>query len=57
MSDEKIDVDVPAYDTKGLPALAVVEDGPIEGEVINVSGHKQELDRNFGFWSICAIGV
>ncbi|KAK5019804.1 amino acid/polyamine transporter I [Cryomyces antarcticus] len=57
MSDEKIDVDIPAYDNKGLPPPSVVEDGPIEGEVINVSGHKQELDRNFGFWSICAIGV
>ncbi|GAB7352326.1 hypothetical protein MBLNU459_g2772t1 [Dothideomycetes sp. NU459] len=31
---------------------------PLEGEIlVNVSGHVQELDRNFGFWSICAIAV
>ncbi|KAF1344273.1 amino acid permease-domain-containing protein [Delphinella strobiligena] len=31
---------------------------PIEGEILlNASGHVQEVDRNFGFWSICAIGV
>jgi hypothetical protein len=23
---------------------------------INVSGYAQELDQNFGFWSICATG-
>ena len=27
------------------------------GEIINVSGHPQELDRQLGFWSICAISV
>lgn len=27
------------------------------GEVINASGHKQELDRNFGLPSICAVGI
>jgi hypothetical protein len=27
------------------------------GELLNVSGHVQELDRNFGFWSICAISI
>jgi hypothetical protein len=26
-------------------------------ELVNASGHKQELDRNFGIWSICAISV
>lgn len=26
-------------------------------EIINVSGHPQELDRQFGFWSICAISI
>ena len=30
---------------------------PEEGELINVSGHVQELDRGFGFWSICSIGI
>jgi choline transport protein len=27
------------------------------GELVNTSGHVQELDRNFGFWSICAISI
>src|ERR1700722_11975882 len=27
------------------------------GELVNTSGHVQELDRNFGFWTICAISV
>lgn len=22
-----------------------------------IEGHKQEVDRNFGFWSICALSV
>ena len=25
--------------------------------ILNVSGHVQELDRSFGVWSICALGV
>lgn len=33
-----------------LPDVAV-------GEFLNVSGHPQELDRNLGFWSICAVSV
>lgn len=40
------------------PSLPIDDDVPIEGEtLVNVSGHVQEVDRNFGFWSICAIGV
>jgi hypothetical protein len=27
------------------------------GGLVNTSGHVQELDRNFGFWSICAISI
>jgi choline transport protein len=26
-------------------------------DIVNTSGHKQELDRNFGLWSICALSV
>lgn len=26
-------------------------------ELINVSGHVQELDRSFGVWSICGMSV
>lgn len=28
-----------------------------DGIVVNASGHKQELDRNFGLFSICAVGI
>lgn len=28
-----------------------------EAELINVSGHVQELDRSFGFFSIASIGI
>jgi hypothetical protein len=39
------------------PPLAADEAiGEIEG-LVNASGHVQELDRNFGFWTICAISV
>lgn len=27
------------------------------GEVLNASGHKQELERQFSLLSICAIGI
>lgn len=26
-------------------------------EILNVSGHPQELDRQLGFWSICVISI
>jgi choline transport protein len=30
---------------------------PQEGDMINVSGHVQELDRSFGFWSVASVGI
>lgn len=37
------------------------EESPVDdksvGDVVNASGHKQELQRNFGLLSICAIAV
>jgi choline transport protein len=27
------------------------------GQLVNASGHVQELDRSFGFFSICSIGI
>jgi hypothetical protein len=39
------------------PATNDDEAGVVIGEIINVSGHAQELDRNFGFWSICAVSI
>ncbi|OQE40974.1 hypothetical protein PENCOP_c005G01615 [Penicillium coprophilum] len=32
-------------------------DGPVDGELVNASGHRQELERNFGLISICAVAV
>lgn len=35
------------------------EDGeaPRDGDIVNVSGHVQELDQSFSIWSICCIGI
>ncbi|KAJ5551942.1 SNF2-related protein [Penicillium sp. DV-2018c] len=32
-------------------------DGPVDGELVNASGHRQELERNFSLLSICAVAV
>ena len=53
MEEFKVDTEkapLPAIDNNGGSALEVVE-------IVNVSGHPQELDRSFGCWSICAIGI
>jgi choline transport protein len=34
-----------------------VEDPVVVGEVLNASGHKQELQRQFSLLSVCAIGI
>ena len=39
------------------PTPDYTHDGPIDGELVNASGHRQELDRNFGLISICAVVV
>ena len=46
-------------DIEKLPPPTEIADetGVVVGEIVNVSGHVQELDRNFGFWSICAVSV
>lgn len=33
------------------------DDGVAVGEVLNASGHKQELERQFSLLSICSIGI
>lgn len=34
------------------------DEEPMKGEIlINVSGHAQELDRRFGFWSVVTMGI
>ena len=41
---------LPGYDKKAVDDDVVVE-------ILNVSGHVQELDRSLGFWSICAVSI
>lgn len=40
----------------GSPTAESASDRPSE-ELVNVSGHRQELERNFGLISICAIAI
>ncbi|KAJ5382281.1 SNF2-related protein [Penicillium concentricum] len=39
------------------PTPDYTHDGPVDGELVNASGHRQELERNFGLISICAVAV
>lgn len=39
------------------PRLGSTDDTIDVGDVINASGHKQELDRQFSLLSICSIGI
>lgn len=41
---------------KTAAAESAAED-QYQGELINASGHKQELERNFSLLSICAVAV
>lgn len=42
---------------KGDDLAPSLDQHPDLADLINVSGHVQELDRSFGFWSICAVSV
>jgi hypothetical protein len=44
------------YDEKAKAADSTAAEDH-QGELINASGHVQELDRNFSLLSICAIAV
>lgn len=39
------------------PALAEGDAPSRDKNIVNVSGHVQELDRSFSVWSICCIGI
>lgn len=43
--------------TKATAELAAEDTNSNQGEMINASGHKQELERNFSLLSICAVAV
>jgi hypothetical protein len=53
MDDEKTARDISA------PALNVDDTGlgVGVGDVVNASGHKQELERQFSLLSICSVGI
>jgi len=46
--EKKVSVETPGYEAD--EAVGV-------GEVLNASGHKQELERQFSLLSICSIGI
>lgn len=43
--------------TKATAELTADDTNSNQGEMINASGHKQELERNFSLLSICAVAV
>lgn len=48
---------MPDIDEK-KPTTGDGEDGySDEIDIINASGHVQELDRSFGLWSICSVAI
>ena len=44
-------------DKNEKPRLESHDDTIGVGEVVNASGHKQELERQFSLLSICSIGI
>jgi choline transport protein len=53
MDDEKKTAPILDSEPSTDRAVGVTEDG----QLVNASGHVQELDRSFGFWSVASIGV
>lgn len=56
--DEKATQPTTTDEKSSSSALSSHEDAA--GSIIvgvNVSGHKQELQRNFGLWSLCGLGI
>ena len=43
--------------SSGVESSSASAEGPPSGTLINVSGHKQELERNFGLISLCGLGI
>lgn len=53
------DDDLPekAGPSAGVESSSASGESPPSGTLINVSGHKQELERNFGLISLCGLGI
>ncbi len=47
----------PATTHERSSVLSSNDDGPVNEVGLNVSGHKQELQRNFGLLSLCGLGI
>ena len=41
----------------GVESSSASAESPPSGTLINVSGHRQELERNFGLISLCGLGI
>lgn len=46
----------PATTEENSSALSSSDVALGQGLALNVSGHRQELQRNFGLWSLCGLG-
>ncbi len=51
-SDEKVDSENVALDVDRK--VSVVTE---TGEIVNASGHRDQLNRHFGLWSICGLAL
>ncbi|KAK0875809.1 hypothetical protein LTR87_010329 [Friedmanniomyces endolithicus] len=49
--------DLSAEEKKAPPAFSAESADVAEGDLVNSSGHVQELDRSFGFWSVASVGI
>ncbi|KAK0927999.1 hypothetical protein LTR29_017485 [Friedmanniomyces endolithicus] len=49
--------DLSAEEKKAPPAFSAEGADVAEGDLVNSSGHVQELDRSFGFWSVASVGI
>ena len=48
---------VPSTTHEKAFALSSNDDAALPDTALNVSGHKQELQRNFGLLSLCGLGI
>ncbi|KAK0939446.1 hypothetical protein LTR29_008942 [Friedmanniomyces endolithicus] len=49
--------DLSGEEKKAPPAFSAESADVAEGDLVNSSGHVQELDRSFGFWSVASVGI
>ena len=42
---------------EGQPAQVSLSNSSVDVQLVNASGHVQELDRNFSLWSLAGLGI